>query len=84
MGYYDSVVDPWTLIWVDELARQTPEELNNSFELPEDYDYPSPRADDDEEPDYNNGWALNRKNTWQSGPPEIISISDNAVPGAGY
>jgi len=85
MGYYDSVVDPWTLIWVDELARQTPEEESvNSFDLPDDYDYPAPRADADEEPDYKNGWALNRKNTWQSGPPENISISDNAVPGAGY
>ena len=85
MGYYDTVFDPWTLIWVDELARQTPEELNNSFELPEDYDYPEPNPyGDDEEPDYDNGWALNRKNTWQSGPPVNSTVGDNAVPGAGY
>jgi len=84
MGYYSTVFDPWTLIWVDELFKQTPEVLNNnSFELPEDYPTPpSPLVD--EEPDYDTGWALNRKNTWQSGPPKNVTVTDNAVPGAGY
>ena len=89
MGYYNSVVDPWTLIWIDELANQTPEVLYTpgdptAFDLPADYNYPQPRPFADTEPDYDNGWAINRKNTWQSGPPENIAVSDNAIPGAGY
>ena len=85
MGYYDTVFDPWSLVWIDELFRQTPELLNDSFELPDDYDYPAPYVNrGSEEPDYNNGWMLNRKNSWQSGPPVNSTVADNSVPGAGY
>ena len=85
MGYFDTVFDPWTLIWIDELFRQTPELVNNSFNLPDDYDYPATFAGSEgDEPDYTSGWALNRKNTWQSGPPENGYFIDNAIPGAGY
>ncbi len=86
MGYYDTVFDPWTLIWIDELFRQTPELVNNNnFNLPDDYDYPAPFAGSQgDEPDYNTGWALNRKNTWQSGPPVNSTVADNSVPGGGY
>ena len=42
------------------------------------------RGEKEAEPDYTENWIVNRKNTWDSGPPVNDAITDNSVPGAGY
>jgi hypothetical protein len=81
MGYYDSVVDPWTFVWWDELFATT----DGSGEVPDvpDIEDGNPEVDTPD-PTPETTWFLNRKNNWQSGPPVNNAVFDNALPKAGY